>query len=542
MRFMLMSFMFVIVKISTFAADEAHHEAITLRNEQQVEQWGVFEAELKGPAEGNPFVDVKLAAEFIPTGQANPHAIQVTGFYDGEGIYRIRFMPETTGAWEFVTSSNRTQLDRKRGNFTVVTPSKTNHGPVHVHNTYNFAYADETPFFPFGTTCYAWIHQGAEGRNDTLTTLAKSPFNKVRMCVFPKWYDHNRKEPALYPFAGTAPTHWDFSRFNPAFFRNLEQCIRQLGDLSIQADVILFHPYDGGHWGFDRMPPDADDQYLRYLVARLSAYRNVWWSLANEYDLLKAKRESDWDRFFQIVAHEDSYGHLRSIHNCRLIYNQTNPLVTHASIQDGAAVEDVGRAEILRDVYRKPIIYDEVKYEGNLPVRWGNLSPEELVFRFWNATIAGTYATHGETYQSADDQIWWSHGGRLHGQSPSRIAFLKQIVESGSREGINQIDPWQDMRTAGKIGEYYLIYFGKEKPTEWTFDLPATKLTDPMDFHVEVIDTWNMTITPLDEVFHCALKPDKYRYGCQNAPTIKLPGKPYLALRITRANRTGPAN
>ena len=131
--------------------------------------------------------------------------------------------------------------------------------------------------------------------------------------------------------------------------------------------MILFHPYDGGHWGFDRMPPEADDRYLRYLVARLSAYRNVWWSLANEYDLLKAKKESDWDRFFQIVAHDDPYGHLRSIHNCRLIYNQTNPLVTHASIQDGAAVEDVGRAEILRDVYRKPIIYDEVKYEGDLP-------------------------------------------------------------------------------------------------------------------------------------------------------------------------------
>ena len=32
--------------------------------EKEVEQWGVFEMELHGPAEGNPFVDVSLSAEF----------------------------------------------------------------------------------------------------------------------------------------------------------------------------------------------------------------------------------------------------------------------------------------------------------------------------------------------------------------------------------------------------------------------------------------------------------------------------------------------
>ena len=31
------------------------------------------------------------------------------------------------------------------------------------------------------------------------------------------------------------------------------------------------------------------------------AYRNVWWSLANEYDLMRTKTMADWDRFFRIV-------------------------------------------------------------------------------------------------------------------------------------------------------------------------------------------------------------------------------------------------
>ena len=507
--------------------------------EKEVEQWGVFEMELHGPAEGNPFVDVSLSAEFSLPEQPDARRISVTGFYDGDGMYRLRFMPDRQGVWQYTTRSNRTQLDGQRGSFKATAPAESNHGPVRVANTYHFAYADGTPFFPFGTTCYAWIHQNSDLQQQTLRTLKASPFNKVRMCVFPKWYDHNRKEPALYPFEGTAPNQWDFTRFNPAFFRHLEESVQALGRLGIEADVILFHPYDRGHWGFDQMPREADDRYLRYVVARLSAYRNVWWSLANEYDLLTAKKESDWDRFFQIVAHDDPYGHLRSIHNCRLIYNHTNPLVTHASIQDGAAVEDVGRAEILRDVYRKPIVYDEVKYEGNLPARWGNLSAEELVFRFWNATIAGTYATHGETYQATNDEIWWSHGGQLHGQSPERIAFLKKIVETAPGGGIGQIDPWQDMRTAGKKGEYYLVYFGKETPTDWPIELPAAGLKVPLDFHVDLIDTWNMEIKPLDGVFHCVPKPDKYRYACQNIPTIKLPGKPYFALRFTRVQDPG---
>jgi hypothetical protein len=44
--------------------------------------------------------------------------------------------------------------------------------------------------------------------------------------------------------------------------------------LGIQADLILFHPYD--YWCYARMPPEADERYLRYAAARLAAYRNVW--------------------------------------------------------------------------------------------------------------------------------------------------------------------------------------------------------------------------------------------------------------------------
>ncbi|NIO15168.1 MAG: DUF5060 domain-containing protein, partial [Xanthomonadales bacterium] len=69
------------------------------------------------------------------------------------------------------------------------------------------------------------------------------------------------------------------------------------------------------------MPAAADDRYLRYAVARLAAYRNVWWSMANEWDFMGEKRDADWDRYFRIVQEYDPYQHLRSIHNGRRWYD-----------------------------------------------------------------------------------------------------------------------------------------------------------------------------------------------------------------------------
>ena len=514
--------------------------------QSSVEQWTVFEISLKGPSTGNPFQEVSLTASFA----LGDRTIEVAGFYDGDGTYQIRFMPEMTGDWSYRTKSNRAELNAKTGTFRSVRPGANNHGPVRVRNTYHFAYADGTPYFPIGTTCYAWTHQGDELEEKTLATLKKSPFNKIRMCVFPKHYAYNENEPIYYPFERNEKGESDFTRFNPEFFRHFEKRVGELRDLGIEADLILFHPYD--RWGFAVMGKENDDRYLHYVIARLAAYRNVWWSLANEFDFMMnesrpevvevkkrglsvtLKTLEDWDHFFQILQQEDPHQHLRSIHNGSILYNHTKPWVTHASIQNGSAVTDAGRAIVLRDAYQKPIVYDEVKYEGNIPQRWGNISAEEMVLRLWQGTVAGTYVGHGETYLDPKDIIWWSKGGVLHGQSPSRIAFLRKVLEEGPFEALEPIDKWQDRQWAGKKGDYYLTYFGREKPTSWTFELPKSGYVFPQGtrFTVERIDTWNMTITPVAGTFEVKLR-DNYYYTSDRSP-IELPGKPYLALRIRR--------
>ncbi|MFB3829889.1 MAG: DUF5060 domain-containing protein [Bryobacteraceae bacterium] len=470
--------------------------AAAAQDPRQVEQWTPFEVSLRGPDSGNPFVEVSFGAEF----RQGHRAVFAGGFYDGGGTYRVRFMPDAPGQWTYRTRANRPELDAKTGRF-VCTPARAgNHGPVTVRETWHFGFADGTPYYPVGTTAYAWIHQGDELEEQTLATLRGSPFNKIRMCVFPKDYVYNRNDPPRLPFAGR-----DFTRFNPEFFQHLEKRVRQLMDAGIEADLILFHPYD--RWGYSKMPAEADGRYLRYTVARLAAFRNVWWSMANEWDFMKEKKLSDFDRFFRIVQESDPYQHLRGIHNGAVIYDHAKPWVTHASIQS-ADFEKTG--EWLR-AYNKPVVFDECQYEGNIPRRWGNISAHEMVRRFWQGTARGAYVGHGETYLHPREILWWSKGGVLHGESPKRIAFLRRIIEESG--GLNPL-PAQKYPAAFRAGECYLFYFDSHQPAEMEFDLPA-----PM--RAEVIDTWEMTVTPLAGTYS-----GKF--------TLKLPGKPWQAVRFRK--------
>jgi hypothetical protein len=67
-----------------------------------------------------------------------------------------------------------------------------------------------------------------------------------------------------------------------------------------------------------------------------------------------------------------------------------------------------------------------------------------------------------------------------------------------------------------KGDDYFLIYFGVHQPLEVRVPLPQA-----FEYKAEVIDTWNMTVTPIAGTF-------------RDRQPIPLPGKPYLALRLKK--------
>lgn len=494
--------------------------------QDRVERHGLYEVVLKGQDAGNPFIDLELSATFTDGKQT----LRPEGFYDGQGTYKVRFMPPTAGRWTWTTRSNHPDLDGKSGAFTAI--EGKNKGPVRVANVHHFAHADGTPFRPFGTTIYEWAFQPEAKKLETLATLRKTAFNKARMLAVPPYKDYylsGAGKLTQFPFVGTSREDFDFSRFNPAYFQSLERDVQRLSDLGIQVDLILFRPYDKGKWGFDTTSDAVNQRFVRYMVARFAAYQNIWWSLANENSYIKHLSDEDFDRYFQIVQQYDPYNHLRSIHNADRIYDYNKPWVTHVSLQYYNAVKVFGVSPLLRDIYRKPVVHDEINYEGNSTSRWGQLSGEELSHRFWIALTGGAYATHGEIL----DNGWIGGGGHLRGTSPERIAFLRKIVEAGPKEGLKPIDQLFVMNAAGKAGEYYLYYFGEERPTEWPFVLPVGELRAGSRFKVDVIDTWNMTVTPVAGEFEIG-DLVRYRVADKNKRNVALPGKPYMALRIQR--------
>lgn len=501
-----------------------------------VERWGIQEISLKGTAEGNPFTERFIHGRFTSKNEDKT----VHGFYDGEGVYKVRFMPSFAEEYHFTISGNFSS-DRYEGAFHVEKPGTHNHGPVRVANTFHFAYEDGSPYYSIGTTCYVWELQNKELQEQTLKTLEHSAFNKIRFCIFPKHYDYNLKEPYSYPYEGTPMdssvltkdnfmnyngnpdgNQWDFTQFHVEHFRHIESCIGRLCELGIEADLIVMHPYD--RWGFSMMNKEQDDLYWNYVIARFSAYRNVWWSLANEYDLMPQKSMEDWERFGQILCENDSYQHLRSIHNCRPFYDYSRPWITHCSIQRQDVYKSAELVEEWRVRYRKPVVLDEIVYEGNIQHGWGNISGQELVRRFWEATCRGGYAGHGETFMNSEDILWWSHGGTLHGESPKRFEFLLTILKETPGLGLMPDQKnWDEVRASAEaagdmmkpVKDYYLCYYGFNRPSfrEFYFD-------DSSVFEAEVIDTWEMTI-------HSAGKfSGKFK--------VPLPGKEYMAIRLKK--------
>lgn len=479
------------------------------KQNSNVQCWDFIELTFNGPKAGNPFIDTSFSAEF----KYKNKVIYADGFYDGDGIYKVRFMPDKVGIWTYTTNSNAPELDSITGHFECTEPLNKNHGPVRIRNKFHFSYEDGTPYFPFGTTCYVWNHQGDELEKQTLETLKNSPFNKIRMCVFPKHYEFNHNEPAYYPFEGSLENGWNFEKFNPEFFRHLERLIYALRELQIEADLILFHPYD--RWGYSKMSTETDDFYLKYIVARLSAFRNIWWSFANEYDLMRTKTTLDWDRFFNLVQERDPYQHLRSIHNCVGFYDHGKPWVTHCSVQHS----DLSKTTEWRNLYKKPVVIDECCYEGNISSTWGNITAEEMVNRFWEGFARGGYVGHGETYFTDNEILWWAKGGVLHGKSPARIAFLRKIIEEGPKEGIDTANIGFDNKTvSGKGTEYFLAYYGNSQAVFKDLVLPEGK-----KYSIEIIDAFEMTIKPIEGIFEGKCR-------------VFIPSKPYIALRIKQIN------
>ena len=230
----------------------------------KIELWTRFEIEQSGPTESktvNPFQDYEFGANFT----INKLSFYVYGFYDGNGSYRIRFMPNTVGIWDYITWSNVKSLNGIKGQLNCTAATSTNFGVAYVKSSRSnktFTWSqNNNAYYSVGTTSYAFLHYPnitiVNKTLSTLKSLANNPtFNKLRFLILPKWYRYTYIEPMFYPYVsnGGLPqntTNWNFRIFNVSFWQHLDKIINQISLMNhgnFIVDLILFHPYDYGHW------------------------------------------------------------------------------------------------------------------------------------------------------------------------------------------------------------------------------------------------------------------------------------------------------
>jgi Protein of unknown function (DUF4038)/Domain of unknown function (DUF5060)/Putative collagen-binding domain of a collagenase len=288
----------------------------------EVRRWEMHEFLLRGQSQAdNPFRDAALTGEFTsPSGKV----VTVSGFYDGEDTWRLRFTPDEEGTWSYRLRGEGVDLSLS-GRLRCTPPR--GHGFIRIHpdNPYAFAYADGAPFFPMGDTCYGLYDDSPitpELRSQYLRTRRSQRFNFVRMSV-----GHSapraESDPAAYWAWGGTPQNPDLDRLNPVFFRGLDAVLSQMREEGMNAELLLLNFYRTPFTNPRQWTPSHERLWLRYVIARYAAFTNIFlWTISNEYEThpdgqyrLDLPADPDWAKATaQFIKTQDPFRHPVTVH------------------------------------------------------------------------------------------------------------------------------------------------------------------------------------------------------------------------------------
>jgi hypothetical protein len=471
--------------------------------------WECIELEFISVAHyDNPFQEVELQVEFLgPYGER----LLIPGFWDGGALWKVRFAPIAVGKWEWKSiCSNRADsgLHGKAGSVMASPWSETDlvgnpnrRGFIRVHPTGRFfEYADGTPFYWLGDTLWA-AHTLRCDLEKSLPIYLKDRkdkgFSVIQMVAGHPTGDMQSEacggyvtnSPGQFLNEGGAPYLHLYDRINPLYFNYLDQRINLMSDMGFVPCII-------GMWGQElkEMTVKAAKQYLRYIIARYSAF-NVVWSPAGEY--LFTWDVQGWRELGEEIDSYDPYKHPTSVHS---IAPHSGSRHYHAESWYDFNMIQVGHVLAFKNFMEmlpftdyqlqpaKPAIMSESWYE-NHPNRllddgkW--INDKDIRFAAYVSLLQGcvgqTYGTHG---------IWSFFNGE-------------------------ESDKWRD----------------DERPDLWSIDLalPGSTQMKYLRLLMETLEWWNLAPHPewvstlADSNAYCAAIPRKQYVVYSTGGTSSVP-------------------
>jgi hypothetical protein len=424
------------------------------------------------PPAGNPFM-VSLSATVTGPGGS---AFVMPGFYDGDGMWKIRVSPTAEGPWSLVTKSDVKELDGRRATFQCVKNTNPHvHGVLRVDNEHphHFIFDDGTRFFLQGYE-YDWLwaldmdKPNVPTVEKSLDILSQHGFNYVILNSYAhdtgwckgKTSDDDYGPPLLYAWEGSNDQP-DHSRMNLAFWRHYDRVMAALAQRGMQAHMLIKVYNKSVKWP----APNSDEEklFFRWLVARYAAFPNVIWDFSkeahNEKDLSYKQGWLKW------LRENDPYRHLVTVHDD----DKVNDEGAYDDLTDYRADQCHGNFHqtILRQRARRawPVANVESDYEhgpGGLGDKTYGVThtPARLIRTAWEIQMAGGYNAYYYTYTA------WDVIRPL--DVPAGYSLYKQFGEFWRATEYWKLEPSDQLVSSGwclaNPGREYVVYQNEAAP------------------------------------------------------------------------------
>ncbi len=410
----------------------------------------------------NPFT-VRLAAT---ASGPNGESLRLTGFYDGDGTWKVRLAPLSLGQWELTTESDDPELNGKSATVEcVANPNDAVHGGLLIDpaNPHHFVWEDGTRYLFLAYECdWLWALDTDDPElptvNAFLDKLDEHGFNHILLNGYA--HDCGWREgttgpddygpPPMYAWLGTNDEP-DHSQFNIEYWQHYDRMMRALYERGIVAHIMIKVYNKRVNW-----PTRAgaeDDMYFRWMVARYGAYPNVVWSFSKE-----SHNERDLDYKLgrvRIVRETDAYRRLVTTHDDDAAYKMGyyDNFLDFRTDQQHGDWRDVILAQ--RERRKWPVFNSEYGYEHGP----GGMEDK----------TAGGYGAYYYTY-TAWDVI-------RPEDTPPGYTYCKHLSDFFAGAGYWLMEPASDHVSAGdclaRPGEEYVVYLDEAEPFTLTVEAPG---------------------------------------------------------------------
>jgi hypothetical protein len=262
-----------------------------------VGKWQRFALEMsETDTQGNPF-DVQLTGRFthVPSGRT----IQVPGFYAGNSLWRIYFMPDKVGEWSYATVSTQPGLNGQSGSFVCIEsglPGRL----VPIKNRWQLS--EEGFDVPVILPVSDWFKvERSPEEIDAFIAWARDVVGARAIGITLVYFDTEQSAMAFVPGRGG-------ERFNTAYWDRLNTLFDAARDAGMGHYVRIYSD-DENNPSRNGIRPQTEEELrlLRYAIARLGPYPIVIWDTGIDIGEYRSDEWIEW--FVDHMLENDPWSH-----------------------------------------------------------------------------------------------------------------------------------------------------------------------------------------------------------------------------------------